>query len=356
MISVIIVNYNSAYLTKRAVESVFRENENIEIFIVDNTTTSEEQECLRAIFKGQRVALIFNKDNVGFAKACNQAFSSSQGEYIFLLNPDAYLIPPCLSILKEFLANTPNAASVSPLIYWDNENKYLFPYLFLPSPVQDFRVKLSQISHMFGYLSSLYGRKKNLKLWTSSEAMRVKNLSGGTVMLRRSAIEDVGYLFDDKFFLFYEDNDLFIRLAKAGYTLYVVPAAKAVHSYKHTHIKLDLMSQSRIIYYENNFSSHPLRYISDIIPNSSRIDEYTDAGEWDKTPCFPVPADLEEAYLYEWSFNPFFIPSVGYFGKGQTFILSEEIWNSIDKGKYYSRFSDYRKFFCPKSIFTWRKI
>ena len=355
MISVIIVNYNSAHLIKRAVESVFQETENIEVFIVDNTATSEEQEYLRNIFDAQEVNLIFNESNVGFAIACNQAFSLSRGEFIFLLNPDAYVIPPCLSILREFMDNTPRASSASPLLYCDNAMTYLFPNSFPPSPVQDFYMKLSQILPSFGYLYSHCGKRKNLKLWRSSLPVKVKNLSGGTVMLRRSAIEDVGGLFDEQFFLFYEDNDLFLRLRRAGYSLYFVPYAKAVHRYKHSALKLDIMAQSREFYYKKHFSNHLLRRISAHLPDYSRKTEYTDSGTWKTPPLFSVPVELRKGYLFEWSPNRLFIPSVGYFGKGNPFIFSEEIWHSLDKGDYYSRFSDDRKFFCNERILIWRK-
>lgn len=355
MISVIIVNYGSASLAKRAVESVYCENEEIEVIIVDNTATSEEQEYLRNIFKAREVTLIFNKENVGFARACNQAFSLSRGEYIFLLNPDAYVISPCLRILREFMEKMPCVGSASPLLYWDNAMTYLFPYTFLPSPVCDISIKLSQMSPFIGCLYSHYGRRKNLKLWKSSVPVKAQNLSGGTVMLLRSAIESVGGLFDERFFLFYEDNDLFLRLKKAGYSLYILPDAKAVHSYSHTTYKLDIMEQSRTLYYDKHFRNNLLGRISALLPDSSRRIESVDCGTWKTPPVFPVPRELRERYLFEWSHFHLFVPSVGHFGSGEIFILSEELWHSLDCGTYYSRFSDERKMSCSGKTLLWRK-
>ncbi len=355
MISVIIVNYNSACLTKRAMESVFREGEDVEIFVVDNTATTEERRSLQDMFEKQDVTLLFNETNAGFARACNQAFSLARGEFVFLLNPDAYLVRPCLGILREFMETTPRAGSVSPILYWDRGMTYLFPNSFPPSPVQDFCMKLSNISQSFGCLYSQCGKRKNLKLWRSSLPVRVKNLSGGTVMLRRSTVEDIGGLFDEQFFMFYEDNDLFLRLRKAGYSLHFIPRAKAVHSYKHTILKLDVMARSRELYYNKHFSSHFLRYISARLPDNSRKTGYTDSGTWVAPPSFSVPRDLRKGYLFEWSPNHLFIPSVGFFGSGETFIFSEEIWNSLDEGDYYVRFSDYRKRFCTGETLLLRK-
>ena len=355
MVSVIIVNFHSAYLTKRAVESVFSDNENTEVFVIDNTATPDEQYTLQSILP-HGINLIFNERNEGFAKACNMAFALSKGEWIFLLNPDAYVIPPCLSMLKKFLKNTPAASSAAPLIFWDSSMTYLFPRSVPPSPVHDVFTKLSQKLLAFGYLYSLSERRNNLKLWKSSSPVRVKNLSGGTAMVRRSAIEDVGGLFDEQFFLFYEDSDLFLRLRKAGYNLYIVPSAKAVHNHKHTKLKLDIMAQIRVLFYKKHFNSHLFELISDLLPEPSRKGEYIDSGNWDTPPLFFVPPALRKSYLFEWSPNPLFIPSVGYFGRGEDLLFSKEIWNSLDQGDYFSRFTDPGKLLYNNRILFWRKV
>jgi len=254
------------------------------------------------------------------------------------------------------MENMPRAGSSSPLLYWDSAMTYLFPNSSPPSPGQDFCRELSEISPRFGCLYSHMGKRRNLKLWRSSSSVKVKNLSGGTVMLRRSAIEDAGGLFDEQFFMFYEDNDLFLRLRRAGYSLYFVPRAKAVHKYVHSALKLEIMAQSRELYYEKHFSNHFLRRLHAHLPGRSPGMEYTDSGNWSTPPVFSVPEELRKGYLFEWSPNHLFIPAVGFFGKGETFIFSEEIWHSLDKGDYYSRFSDGRKLLSCNRPLIWRKV
>jgi GT2 family glycosyltransferase len=355
MISVIIVNYNSAYLTKRAVASVFAQDEDVEVIVVDNSATLAEQQYLSDISRAYDVRLIFNESNVGFGKACNQAFSCSRGEFIFLLNPDAYLIPPCLRILREFMESEPRAGSVSPLLYWDNAMTYLFPNSFAPSPAQDFCAALSRTSSYFGRLYSHYGRRRNLGLWKASAPLKVKNLSGGTIMLGRSTIERIGGLFDEQFFMFYEDSDLFLRLGRAGYRLYFVPCAKAVHSYRHAVLKLDIMDQSRKLYYRKHYANSLFLRLAERLQGYSEKGRYTKSGSWSTAPFFSIPPQLRKGYLFEWSPSPFFIPSVGFFGEGETFIFSEEIWHSIEEGDYYVRFSNNRKWFFDGETLFWRK-
>jgi len=339
MISVVIVNYYSAPQTKRAIRSVLQGAEEREVIIVDNTCTSSEREILDEMRRLHGFTLILNDKNVGFAKACNQAFSHSKGDYIFLLNPDAFVISPCLGILRDFLENTPAAGSASPQVYWDDERQYFFPCYPYPSPLQDFCVRLSSLSQTFGTFYSLTERWKNLKLWRSSVPVRVRNLHGGVVMVKRSAAEQAGGLFDERFFLFYEDTDLFLRLRKRGYSLYIIPEAEAVHNYSHSRKKLEIMSEMGRLYYGKHFSRSLLLSVSSFMPEGSPKGRYHDYGLWNTPPLFPVPEGLRDEYLFEWSPSPLFMPSIGCFGKGGEFALSWQVWNLLDNGRYYSRFT-----------------
>jgi GT2 family glycosyltransferase len=355
MISVIIVNFHSAELSKRALLSVLAENEPVEVFVVDNTADPEEKGRLEALFESRPVTLIFNETNEGFGRACNRAYSLSRGEYIFLLNPDAYVVPPCLSVMRNFLEDRPHAGSVSPLLFWDSAMTYFFPRAFLPSPLRDLAARLSYRSHVFGSLYSLAERRKNLRLWRSSSPVRVGNISGGTAFLRRTAIEESGGLFDERFFLFYEDSDLFVRMQKKGYRLYTVPPARAVHRHTHSTEKLDIMSRTRELYYEKHFNGLFMRRVASLIPEASQQRTYVDFGSWGTPPLFPVPEGLRTRYLFEWSPSPLFVPSVGYFGAGKDLLFSREIWDSISRGEYYSRFTDAGRTLAVHEVLRWNK-
>ena len=355
MISTIIVNYNSAHLTEKAVGSVLQEDEESEVFVVDNTAAPEERERLQDMFEGRPVTLLFNETNEGFGRACNRAYSLCRGEYIFLLNPDAYIVPPCLRTMRKFLEDKPRAGSVSPLLFWDSAMTYFFPRALLPSPGRDFAVRLSGFSPALGSLYSLSERKKNLRLWRSSSPVRVENISGGTAFLRRTAIDDSGGLFDERFFLFYEDSDLFLRMQKKGHHLYIVPSARAVHRHTHSLEKLDIMSHTREIYYEKNFKGLFMQRVASLIPGTTRPRDCVDFGSWGTPPLFPVPEGLSEQYLFEWSPSPLFVPSVGYFGTGKDLLFSPEIWDCIDRGEYYSRFTDAGKTLAVHEVLRWNK-
>jgi GT2 family glycosyltransferase len=355
MISVIVVNYQSARLTERAVRSVFQSKEDIEVIVVDNTSTAVEKELLHECLKAYDVTLILNKDNVGFAMANNQAFALAKGDLIFLLNPDAYVAPSCLGILKEFIETQPDAGSVSPQVYWDDEMTFLFPNYHFPSPFQDLCSRLSEVSTAFESLYSLHERKKNIGLWRSQLPLKARNLHGGVVMLRRSSVEESGGLFDERFFLFYEDTDLFLRLRKNGNKLYIVPAAKAVHNYRHKVQKLEIMAETLGLYYEKHHHKNVLRKLTGLIPDQTSRRPQADVCAWNIPPSFPVPEKLKRGYLFEWSPSPLFIPSIGCFGSGESFDLSQQVWDFLDPGIYYSRITEPDKILPKVYSMLWRK-
>lgn len=356
MISVIVVNYHSAHETERAIKSVLQGDVEAEVIVVDNTCTAGEREVLDGMRRVYGFSLIPNNENVGFARACNQAFARSKGEYVLLLNPDAFVVSPCLSLLQDFLGKTPGAGSASPQVYWDDEMKYLFPCYSLYSPLQDFYVRLSSLSQTFRTLYSLSRRRQNLRLWRSSTPVSVKNLHGGAVMIRRSAVEQTGGLFDERFFLFFEDTDLFLRLRNRGYSLYIVPEAKAVHNYCHSAKKNEFLSGTRRLYYEKHFSRSFLLSAVSRIPEGSWKGTCHDYGLLDCPPSFPVPeAFWDGGYLFEWSPNSLFIPSIGCFSKDREFTLSSQVWNLLDNGRYYSRFTPLSRRIIKYTTGCWEK-
>jgi len=355
MISVIIINYHSARLASRAVESVRKDEKNIEVIVVDNTATDEERAELRASLEMKGVTLILNERNEGFARACNQAFSCSEEEFLFLINPDAYAVSPCISVLRNFLEGNPKVGAVSPQVFWDKDMSYHFPLYPVFSPSRELVSRFTGFSPLFRRFFSLNERRKNLKLWRSTLPVKVKNLSGGTVMVRRSSIKRSGGLFDERFFLFYEDTDLFLRLRKSGYRLFILPTAKAVHNHCHGNEKLAVMAQTRHLYIDKHYKKIPFMRASSALSQYRGTDRCVDHGGYDSPPVFPIPRDLEKGYLFEWSPSPLFVPSVGCFGEGKTFAISEEVWNLFDRGVYYSRVSSLSEFFAHAKTYCWTK-
>src|SRR6056297_2801089 len=91
-LSIIVVNWNVKPLLGRCLFSVFKniKNFNYEVIVVDNNSSDGSQDFLTMLSKKrERLRLILNDKNVGFATANNQALKKAQGEYVLFLNPDA---------------------------------------------------------------------------------------------------------------------------------------------------------------------------------------------------------------------------------------------------------------------------
>ena len=92
-ISVILVSYNTAEITKVALNHLFASKleQQMEVFIIDNASRDNSVEVLRNAYPN--VPLIVNQVNVGFGRANNQALPFISGRYVLLLNTDAFVGP-----------------------------------------------------------------------------------------------------------------------------------------------------------------------------------------------------------------------------------------------------------------------
>lgn len=192
-ISVIIVNYNTAALVKKCVESVLSQRDvSYEIIVVDNASHDQSMAILQSF--GRRIQLISNVDNVGFGKANNQAFQYSSGRYLFLLNPDAM----CLSDLD-----------LSRALKYMEENPLIG--LAGTSIMNSDGQLLSTIYHH-------YPRQKKTSADFSHLPGNIATVLGASMLVPRRVFEKVRG-FDESFFLYAEETDLCLRIRQQGHAI-----------------------------------------------------------------------------------------------------------------------------------------
>ena len=102
-LSLIIVNWNVKDLLEECIKFVYSQTKKVifEIIVVDNNSTDGSIEMLEKQFR--QIHLIKNNENVGFARANNQAIKQSKGEYILLLNPDTLVRDRAIEKMMEFM-------------------------------------------------------------------------------------------------------------------------------------------------------------------------------------------------------------------------------------------------------------
>jgi GT2 family glycosyltransferase len=361
----IVVNYHAATLSLEAVRSVLcsRSLGSVQVVVADNSADASEAAYLRKHLP-DAVELMVNAENMGFGRACNAASDGHDADLILLLNPDARLLPDCLIRLQQTLLSSNRIGAVGPQIYWDRENGYFLPPSYPPmllwiEPVVSI---WGPYSRLWRLLSAIW-RRFAVGIWKAESPVRVTNLSGGHVLLKKEAIVTAGGLFDPRFFLYYEDTDLFVRLRAAGYGLVVEPRAEVVHLYDqcdplHLADKRSHMIASQRLFQEKHIRGWK-RYLNRLGIRFRKALNIPIEPEVKPTYHSPfrvsVPDSLAGGWLFEWSPNPNFIPAVGKFGTGELIEFAENEWNLLSPGVYYGRLGGMKGWGMPVVELSWEK-
>ena len=224
-LSIVIVNYNSKFLIEQCLGSVRKAITGIdtEIIIVDNNSTDGSKEHLADKFPS--VKFIFNKDNVGFAKACNQGFSISSGRYVLFLNPDTVLPENCLADCISFFESHPDAGAAGVRMLDSQGN-------FLKESKRGNPSASASFYKLFGLAAIFPGSKTFAKYYQSHLPEKANNpvdvLSGAFMMIRRHVFETAKG-FDEDFFMYGEDIDLSLRIDQLGYKNYYLGKINVTH-------------------------------------------------------------------------------------------------------------------------------
>lgn len=224
-LSVIIVNYNVSAFLEQALASAVKALRGIdgEIFVVDNHSIDNSVAMVKAKFP--QVKLIENQDNVGFAKANNQAIRVSSGEYVLLLNPDTLVEEDTFEKCIDFMDRTPDCGGLGVKMV-DGQGR------FLPESKRGIPYPSASFYKLFG-LSKLFPKSKKFGAYHATyigedETHEVEVLAGAYMMMRKSVLDEVGLL-DEDYFMYGEDIDLSYRILKGGYKNYYFPQTRIIH-------------------------------------------------------------------------------------------------------------------------------
>ena len=202
LVSVVIVNFNGKELLKIILESIKKSTfRNVEILIVDNSSTDGSQEFIKKNYKN--VELIENKENLGYS-GINSGIKYCKGKYIFFTNNDIYLDKNCIKKLMRALEKNKDVGIASPKVvnYFNKSLKSCGTW----------------VSRSFynGHFKCKHDFAKEIPY-------------NGIAMIRKSIIGQFGYLFDNDYFIYAEDLDLGLRTRLLGYKVMHIPDAILYH-------------------------------------------------------------------------------------------------------------------------------
>lgn len=219
LVSVILVNFRTPHLVRRAVDSVkkWETNAQPEIIVVDNTPNDAVLQDQLAQFSDIRI--LNSPTNLGFAKACNIGVAAAKGRFILLLNSDAFLVS---EILPKCLAA------------WNAHGKCIITcvLLNLDGTLQPHSCRFPKLIRWF--LESV----SPTWIWNRVDARHFSNLdplgsridwvSGAFLFTSKDTYVGLGG-FSEEFFMYAEDLDLCYRARMQGINSYCLPFQAVIH-------------------------------------------------------------------------------------------------------------------------------
>lgn len=217
IVSVIIVNYNAGHLLTKAVKSVIN-FPGVEVVVADNASTDQSFAKLESQVKASNLVLIDNHANLGFGKAVNQAVAKSQGDYIYLLNPDASLSATALSRMIQTAQTYQSRAIIAPRL--ENPDGSPQSSCYRPQTIGN-AIKEYWLGIRGSYSKYLPKGKRPVAVHAAVAA---------AWLVPRSVWDELGGL-SDRFFLYFEDLDMCDRAYAQGVQVIYDPQAVVKHAH-----------------------------------------------------------------------------------------------------------------------------
>lgn len=269
-VSIIIVNYKVEKELISCIQSIVKSKPKVsyEIIVVDNDETSVLKSVLEEKFP--QVLYIKSPRNVGFGAGNNLGAKISKGDFIFFLNPDTIVEKDSIDILFNFIVKDSNVGMVSPLLF--DLKGHVYPY----QGSDEYNLKSALV--VFSFVNKIFpdnsiSRKFFHKTWDKKDVEEFDVVPGTAFMIEKNLFRRVG-MFDEKFFLYFEEYDLAKKIKKLGYKNYIVPKAKASHIWEASTKKrkdIDkIFSQSRYHF----FKKHHGMFFALIINLISNVGKY----------------------------------------------------------------------------------
>ena len=210
-VSIIIVNYRTPSLTLACIDSIYAHTKGIdfEVIVVDNHS---EDDSVERLSKDNRIILIESSRNGGFGYGNNLGMKVARGKYFFLLNSDTLLVN---NAIKEFYdyAESHEPKTLYGCYLIGDDGTYRGSFHYFPTLT------------IGAFFRRLFRKQNYTPDYTDKE---VECICGADMFIPRIAIEECGG-FDENIFLYGEEGELQLRMAKAGYKRMLLSSPKIIH-------------------------------------------------------------------------------------------------------------------------------
>ncbi len=225
-VAVILINYNSSSYTIECIASIIQQTGgdlSYGIIVIDNASAADDYTNLTdniSQFDNDVPLYLFrSRINTGFSAGNMLGVQFISARYYFFLNNDCRLENDCLTILYRFCEHNTDTALCSPQLYNEHGGHH---------PSFDYFPYISTKIFGLGILRLSYGKRFIKRKGIYTEPVRVDVVSGSQMFIRADVFNEIGG-FDTTFFLYCEEEDIALRLARKGYVAYLVPEARNTH-------------------------------------------------------------------------------------------------------------------------------
>jgi len=253
MVDIVIVNWNGGELLYNCINSIITTSNKIHvnrIIVIDNHSSDASIEALP---KDEKILIIQNAENLGFAKACNQGFKICSAPYVLLLNPDTQLLKSTIADCIHFMELN-KTVDILGCQLLDETGRVSPSCARFPTQFKLFidATGLSKIT------PKLFPPAILMTDWNHLQSRYVDQVMGAFMFMPTTIFEKLGY-FDEQFFVYFEELDFSYRLAKAGGKTFYNADIKAIHTGMGTTenvkaFRLFLSLRSRLQYAKKHFS------------------------------------------------------------------------------------------------------
>jgi hypothetical protein len=203
------------------IESCLDSLRNVETVVVDNGSRDGTVDFVRQRFPEVR---LIEAENRGLAAGWNIGLRATESRYALLLNADAWLVSDALDRLVEFADTRPRAAVVGPRLLNQDGT--------LQRSVRGFPT-LWRLATEYFFIRKLAPRSSTLNAFYAGgfhhdEVRGVEVVMGACMLVRREAVDEVGFC-DEDYFLFSEETDWCFRFREGGWEVVFFPGAECVH-------------------------------------------------------------------------------------------------------------------------------
>lgn len=245
LISVIVLTYNTRDLVLQCVAGFYAHAvaSGWQILVVDNGSTDDTAWAVKERFP--TIELIRSERNLGFAAGNNLGLRRATGHVVVLMNSDIITTADTIAEMAEALLSQPDIGALSPRLLTPDGKPQ--PFAFGDDPTLGYLLRRG--------LKTLLGLG-SMHPWDVAYPVIVDWVSGACMLVRREAIEQVGLL-DERFFLYFEDNDWCLRMRRAGWRIVYDPRFEVAHvggaSLPQRHQAASFYYQSLIRFYEKHY-------------------------------------------------------------------------------------------------------